>query len=123
VRIQGVDAVVEVHLTADGTPVIGRASGLGVDSLVLRMAAVAAANAIDSLLIDNESGARGRCVIEHAAVVPFGTCEVAVVVLQMNCDGWIEQLTGSSIANGDARSAMVRATLAAVNRRLEGLLP
>ena len=36
---------------------------------------------------------------------------------------WIEQLTGSSIANGDARSAMVRATLAAVNRRLEGLLP
>ena len=38
-------------------------------------------------------------------------------------DGWVEQLSGSSVVQGDARSAMVRATLAAVNRRLEGLLP
>ena len=41
----------------------------------------------------------------------------------MNCDGWIEQLTGASVSHGDPRSAMVRATLGAVNRRLEGLLP
>jgi hypothetical protein len=123
VRVQGVDAVVEVRLTADGMPAVGRASGLDVDTVVLRMAAEAAASAIDVLLVDPESGARGRCIIEHAVLVPLGNCEVAVVVLQMNCDGWIEQLTGSSIANGDPRSAMVRATLGAVNRRLEGLLP
>jgi len=123
VRVQGVDAVVEVRLTADGVPAVGRASGLDVDSVVLRMAAEAAASAIDVLLVDPESGARGRCIIEHAVVVPLGNCDVAVVVLQMNCDGWIEQLTGSSVANGDPRSAMVRATLGAVNRRLEGLLP
>jgi hypothetical protein len=124
VRIQGVDAVVEVRLTtADGVPAVGRASGLDVDAVVLRMAAEAAASAIDVLLVDPESGARGRCIIEHAVLVPLGNCEVAIVVLHMNCDGWIEKLTGSSIANGDARSAMVRATLGAVNRRLEGLLP
>jgi len=123
VRIQGVDAVVEVRLNADGVPAVGRASGLDVDSVVLRMAAEAAASAIDALLVDPDTGTRGRCLIEHAALVPFGTCEVAMVVLHMNCDGWIEQLTGSSVSHGDPRSAMVRATLAAVNRRLEGLLP
>ena len=123
VRIQGVDAVVEVRLTADGVPAVGRASGLDVDALVVRMAAEAAAGAVESLLVDPDTGARGRCLIEHAAVVPFGNCDVAVVVLHMNYDGWIEQLTGSAVANSDPRSAMVRATLAAVNRRLEGLLP
>jgi hypothetical protein len=123
VRIQGVDAVVEVRLNADGVPAVGRATGLDIDSVVLRMAAEAAANAIDVLLVDPDTGARGRCLIEHAGLVPFGTCEVAVVVMHMNCDGWIEQLTGSSVSHGDPRSAMVRATLAAVNRRLEGLLP
>jgi hypothetical protein len=55
-------------------------------------------------------------------VVPFGSCEVAVVVVLLMCDGWVEQLAGSSLVAGDVRQAIVRATLAAVNRRLEALL-
>src|SRR6266511_467654 len=94
-----------------------------VDGYVLRLAAVAAASAIDEMLVDRDGGARGRCFIEHAAVVPFGSCEVAVVVLLMVCGGWVEQAAGSALVAGDPRQAMVRATLAAVNRRLEGLLP
>jgi hypothetical protein len=33
-----------------------------------------------------------------------------------------EQLTGSALVNGDPRQAVVRATLAAMNRRLDSLL-
>ena len=47
---------------------------------------------------------------------------VAVVVLLLSCGGWVEQLAGSAVVTGDDRHAMVRATLAAVNRRLEALL-
>jgi hypothetical protein len=123
VSTQGVDAIVEVRLTADGRPSIGVASGPSVDDYVLRLSAIAAAAAIDQLLVDCETGARGRCFIEHAALLPLGSCEVAVVVLLLTCDGWVEQLTGSAVVVGDPRQAVVRATLAAVNRRLEALLP
>jgi hypothetical protein len=54
--------------------------------------------------------------------VSFGTCEVATVVVLLVCDGWVEQLAGSALVAGDQRQAAVRATLAAVNRRLEALL-
>jgi hypothetical protein len=123
VTTQGVDAMVEVRLSADGAPAVGVASGPAVDGYILRLAAVAAASAIDELLVDVETGARSRCFIEHAALCPLGSCEVAVVVLLLMCDGWVEQLTGSAVVAGDPRQAVVRATLAAVNRRLEALLP
>jgi hypothetical protein len=90
---------------------------------VLRMAAVAAANAIDQLLESMHAWEQpGRCFVEHATVVPFGSAEVAVVVVLLVCGGVAEQLTGSALVAGDPRQAVVRATLAAVNRRLDALL-
>jgi hypothetical protein len=118
VGMHGTDAVVEVRLTADECPAVGVASGPAFDGYVLRLAALAAANAIDELL----AGA-ARCFIEQATVVPLGSCEVAVVVLLLAHGGWVEELSGSAVVNGDQRHAVVRATLAAVNRRLEALLP
>jgi hypothetical protein len=123
VSTQGTDAVVEVRLLADGTPSFGVASGPAFDGYVLRLAAVAAANAVDELLCEPDGTARGRCFVEHATVVPFGNCEVAVVVLLLVCGGWVEQLAGSAVVGADPRQAVVRATLSAVNRRLEALLP
>jgi hypothetical protein len=119
----GLDATVEVRLTSNGAPAFGVASGPAVDGYVLRLAAVAATNAIDQLLTAAEGGERpGRSVVEHAAVVPFGSCEVAVVVVLLVHGGSVEQLTGSALVSGDPRQAVVRATMAAVNRRLEALL-
>ncbi|MEW2381107.1 hypothetical protein AB0873_03270 [Micromonospora sp. NPDC047707] len=119
----GLDATVEVRLTTAGAPAAGYATGPAVDGYVLRLCAVAAAAAVDELLrgSGSESGP-GRCFVEHAAVVPFGNCEVATVVVLLVCDGWVEQLAGSALVAGDPRQAVVRATLAAVNRRLEALL-
>ncbi|UWZ36132.1 hypothetical protein Drose_34570 [Dactylosporangium roseum] len=123
VNTQGVDALVEVRLIADGHPAVGVAGGPNVDGFILRLAAAAAASAVDQLLVDADVSARARCYIENAAVVPMGGCEVAVVVLLLMYDGHVEQLTGSAVVTGDPRQAVVRATLAAVNRRLEALLP
>jgi hypothetical protein len=44
------------------------------------------------------------------------------VLLLAQGDGHTEQLAGSAIVSGDPRQAVVRATLAALNRRLESLL-
>ncbi|MGI5245696.1 hypothetical protein [Dactylosporangium sp. CA-139066] len=125
VNTQGIDATVEVRLTADNHPAIGVASGPNFDGYMLKLAALAAASAVDQLLIDSDATVRARCYIEHAAVVALGGCEVAVVVLLLMYDGFVEQLTGSAVVSGDgdSRQAVVRATLAAVNRRLEALLP
>ncbi|MFG1919777.1 hypothetical protein [Micromonospora sp. NPDC048898] len=118
----GLDANVEVRLLADGDSASGYATGPAVDGYVLRLCAVAAAAAVDELLRDADNAERGRCFVEHAAVVPFGNCEVATVVVLLVCAGWVEQLAGSALVAGDPRQAVVRATLAAVNRRLEALL-
>nr|WP_245675327.1 hypothetical protein [Micromonospora halophytica] len=119
----GLDATVEVRLLAAGETAAGHATGPAVDGYVLRLCAVAAAAAVDQLLRGGgRTAERGRCFVEHAAVVPFGNCEVATVVVLLVCDGWVEQLAGSALVAGDPRQAVVRATLAAVNRRLEALL-
>ena len=79
---------------------------------------------MDQLLVDvGRRPARARCYIEHAAVVPLGGCEVAVVVLLLLYDGWVEQLAGSAVISGDPPPGVVRATLAAVNRRWRHCCP
>jgi hypothetical protein len=123
VNTSGTDASVEVRLTVDGRTASGEATGPAVDGYLLRLCAMATAGAVDELLStsDHPEGP-ARCFVEHAAAVPFGASQVAVVVLLLSTGGWVEQLAGSAVVVGDDRHAMVRATLAAVNRRLEALL-
>lgn len=124
VSTSGLDAKVEVSIGAGERRAAGEAHGPAVDGYVLRLAAAAAAAAVDRLLVEEGTGtSRGRCFVEHTAVVPLGTCEVAVVVVQLMCCGWVDQLSGSAVVAGDPRQAAVRATLDAVNRRVEALLP
>jgi hypothetical protein len=119
----GTDATVEVRLGVGGQSAAGEASGPAVDGYLLRLCAMATAAAVDQLLstTDHPEGPV-RCFVEHAAAVPFGASHVAVAVLLLSWNGWVEQLAGSAVVTGDDRLAMVRATLAAVNRRLEALL-
>jgi hypothetical protein len=119
----GTDATVEVRLAVNGRIAAGEASGPAVDGYLLRLCATATAQAVDQLLADSEhADGPARCFVEHAAAVPFGPMQIAVVVLLLSCGGWVEQLAGSAVVVSDDRHAMVRATLAAVNRRLEALL-
>ncbi|MFI5935827.1 hypothetical protein [Actinoplanes sp. NPDC051494] len=119
----GTEATVKVRLVVDGQIAAGEATGPAVDAYLLRLCATATANAVDQLLTRSEHvDGPAKCFVEHAAAVPFGSSQVAVVVVLLATDGWVEQLAGSAIVAGDDRHAMVRATLAAVNRRLEALL-
>jgi hypothetical protein len=124
VSTYGLDATVEVRLTAGPRRAVGLSSGPAVDSYLLRLTADAAVKAINQML-RAEMGAsepRGQVYLEQAAVVPLGSCDIAVVVVYLACGGWVEQLAGSAMVTGDARQSVVRATLAAMNRRLEALL-
>ncbi len=119
----GPEATVEVRLSLPGrgTSAVGVARGPGVDAYLSRIAATAAAHAVDQALAGGGSP-RGKAFVEHVSVVPFGVVEVAVVVLLLSYDGQNEQLSGSAIVGDDPQQAVVRATLAALNRRLESLL-
>jgi hypothetical protein len=120
----GLDATVEVRLAAGDRIASGVASGPAVDGYVLRLCAAATAAAVDDLFgAGTTTGETARCFVEHAALVPMGSCDVAVVVVLLVCGGWVEQLAGSALVSGDPRRAVVRATLSAVNRRLAALLP
>jgi hypothetical protein len=120
----GADATVEVRLRAGGRTASGVSTGPAVDGYLLRLCATATAGAVDELLSGSQhEDGPARCFVEHAASVSFGPMQVAVVVLLLSCGGgWVEQLAGSAVVTGDDRHAMVRATLNAVNRRLEALL-
>ena len=119
----GNEATVRVQLTAGGQAAAGEATGPAVDGYLLRLCAMATATAVDDLLSRSDhADGPAKCFVEHAAAVPFGSIQVAVVVVLLATDGWVEQLAGSAVVTGDDRHAMVRATLAAVNRRLEALL-
>lgn len=119
---EGFDALVEVRLIAGERQALGVASGPAYDGYVLRLAAAAAATAIDHL-IDTAGRTRARCFVEHATVVALGgASDVAVVVVLLAGEGWVDQLSGSAVVAGDPRHAVVRATLAAVSRRLDAML-
>jgi hypothetical protein len=127
VNVEGLDATVEVRLVAGPHRALGLASGPAIDSYVVRLAAISAARAVDELMreagrMTTADDSQSRCFVEHTGVVPFGSTEVAVVVVLLVCGGWVEQLAGSAVVDGDARQAAVRATLGAVNRRLDALL-
>jgi hypothetical protein len=124
----GMDTAVEVRLTVSGgqlagTVAKGTRKGPAVDEYRLRLAADAAADAIDQLLLDPSAGPRGRCVVDHVAVVPFGAIEVAVVVALLMTGAEATKVSGSAIVASDPRHAVVTATLSAVNGQLETLLP
>ncbi|MEV4638395.1 Daple [Actinoplanes sp. NPDC049548] len=119
----GSEATVRVQLAIGTQIAAGEATGPATDGYLLRLCAMATTSAVDELLVHSDhADGPAKCFVEHAAAVPFGSMQVAVVVVLLATDGWVEQLAGSAVVTGDDRQAMVRATLAAVNRRLEALL-
>jgi hypothetical protein len=118
----GAEATVEVRLSGPGrVQAVGVGRGPGVDAYLSRLAATAAAHAANEAMAGGGSP-RGKAFVEHVSVVPFGVVEVAVVVLLLSYEGQNEQLSGSAVVGDDPHQAVARATLAALNRRLESLL-
>jgi hypothetical protein len=115
------DSSVTVTLDQDGRTAQAQADGLATQRSTPRTAAAAALMALRELLPDGvrvqlewlevvESPAPGRPDLVHAAV----TCLTAAGE---------ETHLGTALVRGDVREAAVRATLDALNRRLDRLAP
>jgi len=89
----------------------------GQDASAEWLVAHATANALDQLI-----GALGQLHVENLQRQSFGALQVYLAHLTLSIDDGIETLLGISVVRNDEPSAVARAVLDAVNRRLQRLL-
>jgi hypothetical protein len=82
-----------------------------------RLVAQATAHALDQLI-----GVLGQLHVENLQRQSFGVLQVYLAHLTLTIDDGIETLLGVSVVRDDELSAVARAVLDAVNRRLQRLL-
>jgi hypothetical protein len=113
----GLDVTAAVSLSYREGTVRGESTGTATQSGVQRAVATAALRAIELLI-----GTSARFELEHVEVTRSGRDRTALVSVTMVSDSGTDRLTGSAVVREDARQAVIRAALDAVNRRLEPLL-
>jgi len=113
----GLDVTASVTLASGGRTATGESRGLASPSGVHRAVAVATLRAVEELV-----GEVARVELEHLEITPMGTERTVVVLLTLLTAQGSEPLTGAAQVRDDVRQAVIRATLDALNRRLELLL-
>lgn len=113
----GLDVSANVTLTFQGRAVRGEATGTATQTGVQRAVAAASLHAVEQLI-----DSRARFELEHVEVTANGRERTALVSVTMVSGAGTDRLTGSAMVREDARQAVIRAVLDAVNRRLEPLL-
>jgi len=120
-RVQMVTAdlgvVATVQLGLEGVLFEGTADGAATVTSVHRSVAVATLRAVEKVV-----DGRARFEVEHLEVAVAGRDRTALVVVTMLTGRGSERLSGASVVREDVRQAVIRAVLAAVNRRLEPML-
>ena len=107
----------EVVLSTAAGRSTGRASGPVAAASVLHTVARATLAAVDGVL-----AGVGRCAFEDAHMALVGGRQVVLVAITLVTPGHTDRLTGSAAVDEDTRQAVVRACLAGLDRRVEGLL-
>lgn len=113
----GLDVTASVTLASGERTATGECRGLASSSGVHRAVAVATLRAVEEL-----TGGTVRVELEHLEITPMGTERTVVVLLTLLTPQGSEPLTGAAAVRDDVRQAVIRATLDALNRRLELLL-
>lgn len=113
----GLDVTATVTLAAAGRSADGEARGTASPGGVQRAVAAATLRAVEQLL----DGAV-RVELEHLQVSRLGSERTVLVTLTLLTARGTERLTGAAAVREDVRQAVMRATLDALNRRLETLL-
>jgi hypothetical protein len=113
----GLDVTATVSLSSDGRTASGEARASASQSGVQRAVAGATLRAVESL-----SGDIARFELDHLEVTHIGSERTVIVALTMLSSRGTERLTGAAGVREDVRQAVIRATLDALNRRLETLL-
>ena len=107
----------EVTLELDGRAHTGSAEAATTTSSVHRSVALATLRAVEGAV-----GGDLRFELEHLETTSLGTDRAVVVEISMITKYGSERLTGVSAVREDARQAVIRATLDALNRRIETYL-
>ena len=113
----GLDVTATVTLTSDGRTASGESRNSASQSGVQRAVAAATLRAVEEL-----SGDVARFELDHLEVTQLGADRMVIVALTMLSTRGTERLTGAAAVREDVRQAVIRATLDALNRRLETLL-
>jgi hypothetical protein len=113
----GLDVTATVTLTSDGRTASGECRASASQSGVQRAVASATLRAVETL-----SGDIARFELDHLEVSQLGADRMVIVALTMLSSRGTERLTGAAAVREDVRQAVIRATLDALNRRLETLL-
>lgn len=113
----GLDVTASVTLSSGAGKATGEARGAASQTGVHRAVATATLRAVE-LLVEGQV----RFELEHLEVTPMGTERTVVVALTLLSSRGTERLTGAAAVREDVRQAVIRATLDALNRRLEVLL-
>ena len=95
----------------------GEASAAATPTSVHRSVAQATLRAVEGVV-----GGRARFELEQLELNQLGPDRAVVVVISMLTRVGSEKLTGVSVIREDVRQAVIRATLDALNRRIESLL-
>jgi hypothetical protein len=113
----GLGVSVSVTLRSGDRAVVGEAEGAATALALNRTVAEATLRAVESVV-----GRDVRFFVEHVELAATGDERTALVVLSMLTDRVTQRLSGASVVREDVRQAVIRAVLAAVNRRVEPML-
>jgi hypothetical protein len=106
-----------VALALDGRSYEGSAEGTTTSGSLHRSVAGATLRAVEAVV-----GGAARFDVEHVEIAMTGTDRTALAVVTMVTGRATQRLSGASVVREDVRQAVIRAVLAAVNRRLEPML-
>ncbi len=113
----GLGVTTSVSLSWLGNAYVGESSAAATPSSVHRSVATATLRALEEVV-----GTAARFELEQLEINQLGPDRAVVVVVAMLTKLGSERLTGVSVVREDVRQAVIRATLDALNRRLESLL-
>ncbi len=113
----GLGVTTSVSLSWLGQAYIGESSAAATPTSVHRSVATATLRALEDVV-----GTAARFELEQLEINQLGPDRAVVVVVAMLTKVGSERLTGVSVVREDVRQAVIRATLDALNRRLESLL-
>ena len=113
----GLGVTTSVSLTWLGQAYAGECSAAATPTSVHRSVATATLRALEEVV-----GSDARFELEQLEINQLGPDRAVVVVVAMLTKLGSERLTGVSVVREDVRQAVIRATLDALNRRLESLL-
>ncbi|NUS72306.1 MAG: hypothetical protein HOQ05_02760 [Corynebacteriales bacterium] len=113
----GLDSEVQVKLSCAGKKVSGTSSGPASERALLRTTAEATLSALAEVLEEH-----ARLGLDYADIIDVGGDRIVLTLVTFLTPGRTERLCGNALVKGDAAHAAARATLDALNRRLDSFL-